>query len=88
MRLQWHFEYCYARFGFVDLAQGRALPKGVGEGGAGVARKVVWKLKWVTGTLKCSLFYQSYFPLRFVSSSKLKAAGGTKKREGGLDKMR
>lgn len=33
MRLQWHFEYCYARFGFVDLVQGRALLKGVGGGG-------------------------------------------------------
>lgn len=27
VRLQWHFEYCYARFEFVDLAQGRAVTR-------------------------------------------------------------
>lgn len=58
---------------------------GVEERGA---RKVVWKLKWVTDILKCSLFYQSYFPLRFVSSRKQKAAMGTKERVGGIGAIR
>lgn len=68
--------------GSLTWPRGVHCPKVWGAEG-GVARKVVWKLKWVTGTLKCSLFYQSYFPLRFVSSSKLKAARVTKKKEGG-----